>query len=39
MIQSQTHLNVVDNTNSGAWQLMYIQIIGASTRWYAHIVS
>nr|UVH70410.1 ribosomal protein L14 [Corydalis bungeana]WDA93891.1 ribosomal protein L14 [Corydalis bungeana] len=35
MIQSQTHLNVADN--SGARKLMCIRIIGASNRQYAHI--
>ncbi|KAM0014654.1 50S ribosomal protein L14 [Helianthus debilis subsp. tardiflorus] len=35
MIQPQTHLNVADN--SGARELMYIRIIGASNRRYAHI--
>nr|YP_009673749.1 ribosomal protein L14 [Cuscuta mexicana]QDF46450.1 ribosomal protein L14 [Cuscuta mexicana] len=35
MIQSQTHLNVVDN--SGARKVMCIRIIGSSNRRYAHI--
>uniref|UniRef100_A0A2K1Y5J1 50S ribosomal protein L14, chloroplastic n=1 Tax=Populus trichocarpa TaxID=3694 RepID=A0A2K1Y5J1_POPTR len=35
MIQSQTHLNVADN--SGARELMCIRIIGTSNRRYAHI--
>ena len=35
MIQSQTHLNVADN--SGARKLMCIRIIGTSNRRYAHI--
>nr|YP_010143191.1 ribosomal protein L14 [Salomonia cantoniensis]QQL04312.1 ribosomal protein L14 [Salomonia cantoniensis] len=35
MIQPQTHLNVADN--SGARELMCIQILGASNRRYAHI--
>nr|YP_010921536.1 ribosomal protein L14 [Zygophyllum brachypterum]QQV73565.1 ribosomal protein L14 [Zygophyllum fabago]WFF46872.1 ribosomal protein L14 [Zygophyllum fabago]WIL95601.1 ribosomal protein L14 [Zygophyllum brachypterum] len=35
MIQTQTHLNVADN--SGAKKLMCIRIIGTSTRRYAHI--
>ena len=35
LIQHQTHLNVADN--SGARELMCIQIIGASNRRYAHI--
>nr|YP_010760410.1 ribosomal protein L14 [Cuscuta micrantha]WEY30373.1 ribosomal protein L14 [Cuscuta micrantha] len=35
MIQSQTHLNVADN--SGARKLMCIRIIGSSNRRYAHI--
>ncbi|KAF1862511.1 hypothetical protein Lal_00014480 [Lupinus albus] len=35
MIQPQTHLNVADN--SGARELMCIQIIGASNRRYAYI--
>lgn len=35
MIQTQTHLNVADN--SGARELMCIRIIGASNRQYAHI--
>nr|YP_009435881.1 ribosomal protein L14 [Monopsis flava]ATG25970.1 ribosomal protein L14 [Monopsis flava] len=35
MIQPQTYLNVADN--SGARELMCIQIIGASHRRYAHI--
>ncbi|KAL2899414.1 50S ribosomal protein L14 chloroplastic [Bienertia sinuspersici] len=35
MIQSQTHLNVADN--SGARELMCIRIIGASNRQYARI--
>nr|YP_010760111.1 ribosomal protein L14 [Cuscuta indecora]WEY30025.1 ribosomal protein L14 [Cuscuta indecora] len=35
MIQSQTHLNVADN--SGARKLMCIRIIGSSKRRYAHI--
>ncbi|KAK8488851.1 hypothetical protein V6N12_002344 [Hibiscus sabdariffa] len=37
MIQPQTHLNVADN--SGARELMCIQVIGASNRRYAHIVA
>ncbi|XP_068655666.1 large ribosomal subunit protein uL14c-like, partial [Aristolochia californica] len=35
MIQTQTHLNVADN--SGARELMCIRILGASNRRYAHI--
>ncbi len=35
MIQSQTYLNVADN--SGARKLMCIQILGASNRKYAYI--
>nr|YP_009532322.1 ribosomal protein L14 [Cuscuta pentagona]AYA51723.1 ribosomal protein L14 [Cuscuta pentagona]UMI33780.1 ribosomal protein L14 [Cuscuta pentagona] len=35
MIQSQTHLNVADN--SGARTIMCIRIIGSSNRRYAHI--
>jgi|UniRef100_A0A2K2AU09 large subunit ribosomal protein L14 len=35
MIQSQTHLNVVDNW--GARELMCIRIIGTSNCRYAHI--
>nr|YP_010760051.1 ribosomal protein L14 [Cuscuta corymbosa var. stylosa]WEY29966.1 ribosomal protein L14 [Cuscuta corymbosa var. stylosa] len=35
MIQSQTHLNVADN--SGARKVMCIRIIGSSNRRYAHI--
>ncbi|CAK7324616.1 unnamed protein product [Dovyalis caffra] len=35
MIQSQTHLNVADN--SGARELMCIRILGTSNRRYAHI--
>ncbi|XP_052114222.1 50S ribosomal protein L14, chloroplastic-like [Arachis duranensis] len=35
MIQPQTHLNIADN--SGARQLMCIQIIGAGNRQYASI--
>nr|YP_010760530.1 ribosomal protein L14 [Cuscuta polyanthemos]WEY30494.1 ribosomal protein L14 [Cuscuta polyanthemos] len=35
MIQSQTYLNVADN--SGARKLMCIRIIGSSKRRYAHI--
>nr|YP_010760231.1 ribosomal protein L14 [Cuscuta haughtii]WEY30194.1 ribosomal protein L14 [Cuscuta haughtii] len=35
MIQSQTHLNVADN--SGARKIMCIRIIGSSNRRYAHI--
>nr|UDP57221.1 ribosomal protein L14 [Melicytus alpinus]UDP57305.1 ribosomal protein L14 [Melicytus chathamicus]UDP57389.1 ribosomal protein L14 [Melicytus crassifolius]UDP57473.1 ribosomal protein L14 [Melicytus dentatus]UDP57557.1 ribosomal protein L14 [Melicytus drucei]UDP57641.1 ribosomal protein L14 [Melicytus flexuosus]UDP57725.1 ribosomal protein L14 [Melicytus lanceolatus]UDP57893.1 ribosomal protein L14 [Melicytus novae-zelandiae]UDP57977.1 ribosomal protein L14 [Melicytus obovatus] len=35
MIQSQTHLNVADN--SGARELMCIRIIGTNNRRYAHI--
>nr|YP_009435792.1 ribosomal protein L14 [Monopsis alba]ATG25793.1 ribosomal protein L14 [Monopsis alba] len=35
MIQPQTYVNVADN--SGARELMCIQIIGASNRRYAHI--
>uniref|UniRef100_A0A7T6Y7M7 Large ribosomal subunit protein uL14c n=2 Tax=Garcinia TaxID=58227 RepID=A0A7T6Y7M7_9ROSI len=35
MIQSQTYLNVADN--SGARKLMCIRIIGTSNRQYAHI--
>jgi large subunit ribosomal protein L14 len=35
MIQLQTYLNIVDN--SGAWNLMCIQILGSSNKKYAHI--
>nr|YP_008965067.1 ribosomal protein L14 [Agathis dammara]YP_009121337.1 ribosomal protein L14 [Araucaria heterophylla]YP_009512046.1 ribosomal protein L14 [Araucaria angustifolia]YP_009722055.1 ribosomal protein L14 [Araucaria araucana]YP_009722136.1 ribosomal protein L14 [Araucaria bidwillii]YP_009917300.1 ribosomal protein L14 [Araucaria cunninghamii]AJF42026.1 ribosomal protein L14 [Araucaria scopulorum]AJF42109.1 ribosomal protein L14 [Araucaria muelleri]AJF42189.1 ribosomal protein L14 [Araucaria ber len=35
MIQSQTYLNVADN--SGARKLMCIRVLGASNRKYAHI--
>ncbi|KAG6780121.1 hypothetical protein POTOM_012974 [Populus tomentosa] len=35
MIQSQTHLNVADN--SKARELMFIRIIGTSNHRYAHI--
>lgn len=35
MIQHQTHLNVADNNGAREW--MYIRIIGASNRRYAHI--
>nr|YP_009667475.1 ribosomal protein L14 [Cuscuta strobilacea]QCW07821.1 ribosomal protein L14 [Cuscuta strobilacea] len=35
MIQSQTHLNIADN--SGARKIMCIRIIGSSNRRYAHV--